>query len=142
MKIDAGAPQQLVAVSSPPVLKSATGDVSGRKELQLGDAATGNAGKTGASGETPFQVGFKKSEQSTDKIHKKAEKPEGLARFMNRSLKLELDQDSGVIIAKIVDKDSGEVIKQVPPEQLIKLAQELKSEDGKANNGLFVNQEV
>ena len=51
------------------------------------------------------------------------------------SVRLEIDPDLGIVIAKIVDKDTNEVIRQVPMEDLVRLAKKFKGK------GMLVNQE-
>jgi flagellar protein FlaG len=51
------------------------------------------------------------------------------ARFFNREIQLEMERESDTMIVKVVDSESGEVIRQIPPEELLALsknADELK----------------
>lgn len=44
---------------------------------------------------------------------------------MNRSIRFTIDEDSKEIIVKVVDKISGEVISQIPPEEMIRLKERI-----------------
>lgn len=44
---------------------------------------------------------------------------------MRRSLQFKLDQDSGKMVVQIKDADTDEVIRQIPPEYVLKLAKQL-----------------
>ena len=55
-------------------------------------------------------------------FRKKVEKFQELFRG---ELKFEIDRDINMIIVKIKDKDTGELIRQIPPEVVVKLARAL-----------------
>jgi len=46
----------------------------------------------------------------------------GLAGEFNRSLRFYRDNDTGRIVAEVVDRDSGEVLRKIPPDEVLKLA--------------------
>jgi flagellar protein FlaG len=46
-------------------------------------------------------------------------------KFMNRSIKFSVDEKSNEIVVKVVDKTSGEVISQIPPEELLRLKERI-----------------
>lgn len=45
---------------------------------------------------------------------------------INRSLQFEVDEELGVTIVRVIDKDTEELIRQFPPEELINLTRRLK----------------
>jgi len=49
---------------------------------------------------------------------------------MNRSIRFSIDDSSKDVVVKVVDKDTGEVIKQFPPEQVLKLRERLSEMSG------------
>ncbi|MBN2724256.1 MAG: flagellar protein FlaG [Deltaproteobacteria bacterium] len=51
---------------------------------------------------------------------------ESAALIQGRTLKFEEDQESGISIVKIFDANSGELIRQVPPDEIVKMARKLK----------------
>jgi len=51
-------------------------------------------------------------------------------RLNNRSLRLDIDKDLNIVVAKIVDKKTGEVVKQIPPEEMVKLMKFYKEHPG------------
>ena len=58
------------------------------------------------------------------------------AKFLNRKIHLELEEDLDMMIVKVIDSETDEVIRQIPPEELVELsrsASELK--------GLLINKE-
>jgi len=49
---------------------------------------------------------------------------------MNRSLQFKVDEDSGRDVIKVLDKSSGEVIKQYPSEEVLSLVSKLSESAG------------
>ena len=49
---------------------------------------------------------------------------------MNRSLQFKVDEESGRDVIKVLDKDSGEVIKQYPSEEVLSLVSKLSESAG------------
>jgi len=49
---------------------------------------------------------------------------------MNRSLQFQVDQDSGRDVIKVLDKNSGELIKQYPSEEVLSLVSKLSETAG------------
>src|SRR5688572_31712229 len=48
-------------------------------------------------------------------------------RSMNRSLQFRLDESTGRMIVSICDSETGEVIRQVPGEEALRIAQDLEN---------------
>jgi len=42
--------------------------------------------------------------------------------MLNSQLKIEIDEDTGIQVVKIVDKETKEVIRQLPPDVILKIA--------------------
>lgn len=61
--------------------------------------------------------------QELDKLNKELE-------FMNRSIRFSVDEDSNEIVVKVVDKVSGEVISQIPSDEIINLKKRLEEMTG------------
>ncbi|RUM88968.1 MAG: hypothetical protein DSZ24_02350 [Thermodesulfatator sp.] len=57
--------------------------------------------------------------------------------LFNKQLKIEIDRELDIPVVKIVDKETNEVIRQIPPEYLLKL---MKNIDQML--GLLVNERV
>jgi len=56
---------------------------------------------------------------------------------MNRSLQFKVDEDSGRDVIKVLDKETGEVIKQYPSEEVLSLVSKLSE-----TAGLLIDQTV
>jgi len=59
---------------------------------------------------------------------------ESFMESMNRYLEFRVDQDSGRTIVTVKDKSTGEVVRQIPSEEVLRLAHNL---GGKGRNGLL-----
>jgi len=59
-----------------------------------------------------------------------------VARFFNRELRFEIEKDLDIVIVKVIDGETEEVIRQLPPEELVKL-----SRNAKDLKGLLINKE-
>ena len=74
---------------------------------------------------------------NTDKL-KEQERAEALIdKFMDRTISLEVDNELHRVIIKLVDRRSGEIIREIPPEELIELAKKMRSAEG-----IFLDKEV
>lgn len=54
----------------------------------------------------------------------------------NRGLEFSVDKSTGRTVIKVVDRSSGEVLRQIPPEYVIKLAQTLLESSGAPSTGV------
>jgi len=52
-------------------------------------------------------------------------------------MKLEVNKDADRIVVKIIDKDNGEVIRQIPPEEIVNLIKNMNE-----FLGVFLDQKV
>ncbi len=50
-----------------------------------------------------------------------------IAEKMGRKLRFEKDEASGKLVIKIIDSITGDIIRQVPPEEILEMARKLKS---------------
>jgi len=73
----------------------------------------------------------------TDKLKEKGEAEALINIFMNRTIRLDVDNELHRVIIRLVDKKSGEIIRQIPPEELIELAKKMKDSEG-----VFLDKEV
>jgi len=48
------------------------------------------------------------------------------AQMMNRQLQFDVDDDSGRTVVRVLDKDSGNVIRQIPSDEILALARQMK----------------
>lgn len=86
-------------------------------------STNGNTDKTAGSDIRPEQKA-PASEQSRDPLSRAAEIVEAHFKSVSgiqKRLTMEKNEEAGVVVYKAIDRDTGEVIKQFPPEDLLKL---------------------
>ena len=64
------------------------------------------------------------------------ERVAGTAKLFDRKIELEVDNEANMVIVKLVDNETDEVIRQVPPEELVEL-----SKHATDLKGLLINKE-
>lgn len=74
------------------------------------------------------------AEPSADDVKRAAKQLEAHLQGMNRYLEFRVDEDSGRTVVTVKDKTTGETIRQIPSEEIMRLAQNL---GGKAHTGLI-----
>ena len=81
--------------------------------------------------------GYKVKESSVappeeDRANQKNKKEEisdaisNLERSFNRAIRFEIDSELDAVIVKVIDKESGDVIRQIPSEELVELSKKIK----------------
>jgi flagellar protein FlaG len=70
------------------------------------------------------------SEIDRDVIERAAAKVSKILDFTDPRLKIEVDDESERVVIKVVEQDSGKVIRQIPPEELLQLEKYLSSAKG------------
>jgi len=60
-----------------------------------------------------------------DVLKKAVENMNRKFEMLNSQLKVEVDEDTGIRVVKIVDKETKEVVRQIPPEVMLKIAKYL-----------------
>ncbi|WP_200763833.1 flagellar protein FlaG [Nitrosophilus alvini] len=67
---------------------------------------------------------FKKLDQNTQNeiIKKSIEDLNKKMSMLNSQLKIETDEDTGIQVVKIIDSETKEVIRQLPPDVVLKIA--------------------
>ncbi len=59
-----------------------------------------------------------------------AERLNGRMQEMQRSLRFSVDDDSGRVVVKVMDKNTDEVIRQIPSEQMLAMMKHINDVDG------------
>ncbi|MBK5000682.1 flagellar protein FlaG [Pseudomonas sp. S31] len=92
-------------------------------------AAVGSAQGRPDAGIQP-DAGQDASESAIQTLDQAVESLQKLAQSSHRNLDFSIDEGSGQTVVKVVASDTGEVIRQIPSEVALKLAQSLKDADG------------
>lgn len=81
---------------------------------------------------TPSPDKVAKDEPVTDarKVSEATRKVAELFQTVRRNLEFREDPSSGRMIVSVIDSESGELIRQIPPEQMIRMAEHLEQMNG------------
>ncbi|UUD64972.1 flagellar protein FlaG [Pseudomonas seleniipraecipitans] len=63
---------------------------------------------------------------SREELQKAVASVESFTQSIRRDLKFSMDDESGKVVVKVTDSKTGEVIRQMPSEEALKLAQRLE----------------
>ncbi len=72
---------------------------------------------------------------SLEESKKLAEEIERYLSEINISLNFDIDEDTSDIVVKIINKETGKLIRQIPPEELLRLRKKLEELVGVLFNG-------
>jgi len=84
--------------------------------------------------EPAVQAASLSAEPSAEAVKQATRQLEAFMQSMNRYLEYRVDEDSGRTVVTVKDKTTGETIRQIPSEEIMRLAQNL---GGKAHTGLI-----
>lgn len=85
-----------------------------------------------------------KSETGEDNLPQAVEDVQSFFRAQNRNLVFAVDQETQRSVVTVKDSESGDVIRQIPSEEILQLAERIKAfqEDIDSRVGVFVNKQV
>jgi flagellar protein FlaG len=66
------------------------------------------------------------SSVSTEDVKVAVEQMKDCAQVMNRQLQFHVDDDSGKTVVRVLDKDSGDIIRQIPSDEVLALARRMR----------------
>ncbi|HQG31882.1 MAG TPA: flagellar protein FlaG [Deltaproteobacteria bacterium] len=108
------------------------------EKSKAGSAATAKAlpSKNNKEAQEPQRL-LQNYSRSADEIQQDIEKVNGQLKSMNRSIRFIIDDQSNDIVVKVVDENTGEVIMEIPPEEVLNLRERLRE-----MSGLLVEKQV
>jgi flagellar protein FlaG len=71
-----------------------------------------------------------KAEASPERVREAASRIQSYLSASNRELQISVDQGSGRTVVRVVNPDTQEVIRQIPTEEVLKLAASLSASGG------------
>ena len=82
--------------------------------------------------------------KTKEEINNQIEELQQFNQSIDRSLQFKIDEELGVTIVRVVDKETDELIRQFPPEELINLSRRLKevNEQKISNSGVLLEERV
>lgn len=67
------------------------------------------------------------SEQSSEKLKSAVQDIEKFVQSVKRNLEFSIDEESGKVIVKVIASDTGEVVRQLPSAEALKIADNLQN---------------
>lgn len=104
------------------------------------EQAQGNAASVSVAGsEKDHKAGDKKPENliSFEDAKILAEEGNKVLAEVQRNLQFKVDDETNRVVVSVVDRKSGEVLRQIPSDEILALAKRLKDLDGKQEHGVF-----
>jgi flagellar protein FlaG len=89
-------------------------------------AAASEASTLGASGEAASHVATR------ERVAEAVAQLNSAVKSSNRELQFQVDEESGKVIVRVRDAASGEVIRQMPSEEALRMARALQTQAGHA----------
>ncbi|ROL81916.1 flagellar biosynthesis protein FlaG [Pseudomonas protegens] len=75
--------------------------------------------------ETASQHGKKGAQTEQEKLKMAVQEIEKFVQSVKRNLEFSIDEPSGKVVVKVIASDSGEVVRQIPNEEVLRLANSL-----------------
>ncbi|BAQ79586.1 flagellar protein FlaG [Pseudomonas sp. St29] len=75
--------------------------------------------------ETPSQDSKKDARTEQEKLKMAVQEIEKFVQSVKRNLEFSIDEPSGQVVVKVIASDSGEVVRQIPNEEVLRLAHSL-----------------
>lgn len=85
------------------------------------------AGQPAQSGEAARAAGAAKAETVKD-LGSAVEEVELQAQRLNRSIRFTVDEGSGRTVIRVIDRETDELIRQIPPEDFLEIAESLREQ--------------
>jgi len=80
----------------------------------------------------------KKAPADERKQAEKQKADESIAEYINTGVQFEIEKGLGIVVAKLVDKNTGEIIRQIPAKEMIEIAKAIKGN----GSGVFLSKEA
>ena len=133
MGIEIHSKEYLLSVSSEPEQKNAT-TLLGKRSIV-----------SAASEASPLSQVSKRSEEKAENVEKDLQKVTDELnvnqRIRQHNLEFKVNEDLGRTIVKVVDSESGDLIRQIPSEELVALAERIEeqTQESEGSVGYFID---
>lgn len=118
------------AGTAKPTAPAGAGDAAGAKDAQQAGVAAGLAeaavrGVPTAQDAAGSGTSDKKDDPGKKPVEQAVKDINDFFQNVRRTLQFSLDQDSGKMVIQIKDAETNEVVRQIPPEYVLKIAKQL-----------------
>jgi flagellar protein FlaG len=99
-------------------------------EVRLpGEPSTGRVAERSA-GEPAARAASERATVETERVVEASQQVEQFFQSVRRNLQFREDAVSGRVVVSVIDAETGEVIRQIPPEQVVRMARSLEQTNG------------
>lgn len=70
------------------------------------------------------------SQSTTEQLKKAVDEGNNLLQAVKRNLQFQVDEDTQKLVVKIIDSENGEVVRQIPSEEMLAFIKRLKEMEG------------
>jgi flagellar protein FlaG len=67
------------------------------------------------------------------------DKIESLTQIVQRSLEFRVDDETGKQVVRVIDSDTGKLVRQMPPEQILSMISQLQDAVEEMMSGIFLD---
>jgi len=85
-----------------------------------------NSNKERAKGQEISSGQQKNSKISRSELVAAVDNSNEIGQLLNRKLNFDIDESTDKIVVKVIDEESGDVVRQLPPQEMLKIAAHLK----------------
>lgn len=105
---------------------------------KTGGNLSASASSVAAAGNPLPQQGQKAAKMGQAAMDRAVLQVNNYLQSQNRTLEFSVDKSTGRPIIKVVDQSTGKVLRQIPPEYMIRLAQTLQQDSGMSSTGIKI----
>lgn len=87
-------------------------------------------GQRGRNGVLDSAAGAGGREERQARIERIAEAMDNYVKSIQRDLDIRIDRETGTVMVKVLNRETGEVIREIPPEELLNLASKMEEVAG------------
>ncbi|MGT4661208.1 flagellar protein FlaG [Pseudomonas aeruginosa] len=98
---------------------------TGRAPEASGDIFAPRSAADGSGKPLPEVTASREASESRDDLGLAVSDIQSFVQSVKRNLNFSIDDSSGQVVVKVIDGDSGEVVRQIPSEEVLKLAARL-----------------
>lgn len=97
-----------------------------RKTQRTGDGGKSSTEKKPSVEQANYSLPQQRPEESREEIEDRVDQANKHFKMMDTSLQLRIDEDAGRLVILVTNRDTGEVIRQFPSDQMLALSARLK----------------
>uniref|UniRef100_UPI00235966B8 flagellar protein FlaG n=2 Tax=Pseudomonas aeruginosa TaxID=287 RepID=UPI00235966B8 len=98
---------------------------TGRAPEASGDIFAPRSAADGSGKPLPEVTASREASESRDDLGLAVSDIQSFVQSVKRNVNFSIDDSSGQVVVKVIDGDSGEVVRQIPSEEVLKLAARL-----------------